>query len=191
MRIIRLSIAALVALSLSSCASIAPSPQDEFFTSLSRICGQSFSGKLVSDNPQDQDIAKEALLMHVASCKTNEIRIPFHVGQNRSRTWIITKTESGIRLKHQHNHEDGTPDNSTMYGGDTINIGTNIRQEFPADSYSKELFIRTNIPNSANNVWAVEMKPNGMFAYELKRQNRFFRVEFDLKTQMPTPPKAW
>lgn len=176
---------------LSGCASITPNPQSEFFKNLSLHCGKAYSGKLVSDNPQDKDIAGETLVMHVSSCSANEIRIPFHVGQNRSRTWIITKTENGLRLKHQHNHEDGSADISTMYGGDTINSGTDIRQEFPADQYSKDLFIRTNIPNSANNIWAVEIKPKQIYAYELRRQNRFFRVEFDLSKEAPIPPKAW
>ena len=180
-----------VIFSLSACASFAPNPQSEFFESLSVHCGKAYSGKLVSDNPQDKDMAKENLVMHVANCSANEIRIPFHVGENRSRTWIITKTQNGLRLKHQHNHEDGKPDNSTMYGGDTINNGTKSRQEFPADAYSKDLFIQANIPNSANNVWAVEIKSNEIFAYELKRQNRFFRVEFDLNKEIPAPPKAW
>jgi hypothetical protein len=30
------------------------------------------------------------------------------------------------------------------------------------------------------NVWAMEVHPARMFAYELRRPGRFFRVEFDL-----------
>jgi len=30
------------------------------------------------------------------------------------------------------------------------------------------------------NVWAVEVHPGKTYAYELRRPNRFFRVEFDL-----------
>ena len=33
---------------------------------------------------------------------------------------------------------------------------------------------------STTNVWAMEVWPNRMFAYELRRANRHFRVEFDL-----------
>jgi hypothetical protein len=30
------------------------------------------------------------------------------------------------------------------------------------------------------NVWAVEIVPGALFAYELRRPNRFFRIEADL-----------
>ena len=176
---------------VTACKDEPMDPRIVFFANLSDLCGKSFAGALVSTDAVDADIAKEELVMHVASCSESEIRIPFHVGDNRSRTWIITRTDSGLRLKHQHNHEDGSADISTNYGGDTTYRGTYIRQEFPADAYSKDLFIRTNIPNSANNVWAVEVDPGKIYAYEMKRENRLFRVEFDLSQEIATPPAAW
>ena len=33
--------------------------------------------------------------MHVRSCTPTEIRVPFHVGEDRSRTWVITRTDGG------------------------------------------------------------------------------------------------
>jgi hypothetical protein len=41
------------------------------------------------------------------------------------------------------------------------------------------------------NVWAVEVEPNRMFAYELRRPGRFFRVEFDLARPVALPPPPW
>lgn len=37
-----------------------------------------------------------------------------------------------------------------------------------------------NASVSTTNVWAMEVHPRHMFAYELRRPNRHFRVEFDL-----------
>ena len=128
--------------------------------------------------------------MHVRECSDREIRIPFHVGADRSRTWVITRTGSGLRLKHDHRHEDGSEDALTQYGGDTASAGTAERQEFPADRHSKDMFLRGNIPASADNVWAMEARDE-RFAYELRRPNRFFRVEFDLTRPVAPPPPPW
>ncbi len=65
--------------------------------------------------------------------------------------------------------------------------GTAARQEFPADAFSKALFEREKIPASVNNVWAMEVHPGRLFAYELRRPGRFFRVEFDLARPVAPP----
>lgn len=185
----RFALAALLA--LAACATPAtPSAQDTFLANLSRLCGQSFAGRVVTTDARDADMAGQALVMHVRDCSAREIRIPFNVGENRSRTWVITRTDTGLRLKHDHRHADGAADTLTQYGGDTAAAGTGVRQEFPADAYSRELFVANNIPASAENVWAVEVNER-IFAYELRRPNRHFRVEFDLNTPVPTPPPSW
>lgn len=185
----RFAVAALAA--LAACATPAPpAPQGAFFANLSNLCGQSFAGRVVTTDARDADMAAQQLVMHVRDCDAQEIRIPFNVGDNRSRTWIITRTESGLRLKHDHRHEDGSADVLTQYGGDTTAPGTATRQEFPADAYSRELFVANNIPASADNIWAVEVNDR-TFAYELRRSNRHFRVEFDLSAPVPTPPPSW
>jgi hypothetical protein len=124
----------------------------------------------------------QRLVMHIRECSDNEIRIPFHVGNDRSRTWVLTRTESGLRLKHDHRHDDGTPDAVTMYGGDTIDPGSAMRQEFPVDAESIRLFEREGLTASVINVWAMEIVPGERFVYELARPgtDRMFQVEFDL-----------
>ncbi len=190
MRILALSAALL----LSSCATVAQpqSPQDAFFARLLDLCGQSFAGRIASPPVEtDAPFAGRALVMHVRDCSPSEIRIPFNVGEDRSRTWVITRTGTGLRLKHDHRHEDGSEDKLTQYGGDTANAGTARRQEFPADQFSQDLFVRENIPQSVTNVWAMEVEPRQVFAYELRRPGRFFRVDFDLTRQVPTPAPSW
>ncbi len=132
-------------------------------------------------------MAGKRLVMHVRECSSNEIRIPFHVGGDRSRTWVLTRTAAGIRLKHDHRHEDGTPDAITQYGGDTREPGTAARQSFPADAHTVSLN-----PVYATNVWTMEIEP-ATFVYELIRvgTDRRFRVEFDLRRAVPAPPAPW
>lgn len=167
---------------LSSCAGgpEARTPQDAFFSNLTALCGQRFEGRVVTTDPADADFANKRLLMHVRDCSDAEIRIPFAVGDDRSRTWVVTKGEAGLRLKHDHRHEDGTTDVLHWYGGDTVNEGTAERQEFPVDAESIALFNANNATVSTTNVWAIEVHPHETFAYELRRPNRHFRVEFDL-----------
>jgi hypothetical protein len=143
---------------------------------------------VVADTPTPSpDFAGKRLLMHVRDCSADQIRIPFHVGEDRSRTWVVTRTPAGLRLKHDHRHADGTPDVRTDYGGDTVSSGTALRQEFPADAHSKALFVAENIPASVANVWAMEVHPGRAFVYELARPNRLFRVEFDLTQPVAAP----
>lgn len=185
--------AAGLALALGACATApqAASPQDEFFANLGALCGQAFAGRVVTNDAADAAFASERLVMHVRECSEDAIRVPFHVGADRSRTWVVTRTETGLRLKHDHRHEDGSEDALTQYGGDTVAGGSTARQEFPADDFSKTLFRANDIPASAENVWAMEVRPGETFAYELRRPNRFFRVEFDLTAPVEPPPPPW
>ena len=179
-------LAILAALFLSACASTpAQSPPDAFFARLQALCGQSFAGRVTSTDPLDADFAGKPLVMRVQTCTPDEVRIPFSVGEDRSRTWVITRTDAGLRLKHDHRHSDGTEDTLSQYGGDTGTAGTAARQDFPADAFSRTLFLGKGNPASVSNVWAVEVHPGRMFAYELRRPNRHFRVEFDLTRPLP------
>ena len=187
-------LAAASAFAISACtppAETPAAPQDQFFASLGNLCGNAYEGRVVTTDEADAGFASERLVMHVRDCTDNEVRIPFNVGDDRSRTWVITRTDSGLRLKHDHRHEDGSEDVLTQYGGDTASEGTAERQEFPADQFSQELFVANDIPQSATNVWAVEVHPGETYAYELRRENRHFRVEFDLTQPVDTPPPSW
>jgi hypothetical protein len=166
-------------------------PADAFFSRLGQLCGKAYAGKLAVFNESDTAAFSGTPVMHVRDCSVDEIRIPFHVGENRSRTWIVTRVGHGLRLKHDHRHEDGSSDALTMYGGDTDTEGTVSRQEFPADAESKAMFDAGGMSVSNENVWGLEVEPGRLFAYELRRPNRHFRVEFDLSQEVPVPPPAW
>ena len=183
--------AAAVSALIAGCASAPPAPpQEAFFAAVRAHCGNAYAGRLVTGEAADADMAGASLVMEVRACSDDEIRIPFHVGEDRSRTWVLTRTADGLRLKHDHRHEDGSEDTLTQYGGDTASAGTPSRQEFPADQFSKDLFLREGRAVSVVNVWAVEIDA-ARFAYELRRPNRHFRVEFDLTAPVANPPPPW
>lgn len=199
------SLSALIAAAvLVGCGSKAPSPApgpasdlqaaDAFLGRLREHCGQAFAGSLEVNEPADpaDPFATQALVMHVRECGADELRIPFHVGTDRSRTWVLTRTASGLRLKHDHRHEDGSPDEVTMYGGDTVAPGSAGRQEFPVDADSKTLFEKEGLIPSLDNVWAMEVETGQRFVYELSRPSgRRLRVAFDLSRPVPPPPPPW
>ena len=165
-------------------------PQDEFFRAISELCGKAFSGTVTIDNDSNDSFANKRLIMHVRRCDETQLQIPFHVGEDASRTWVITKTGSGLSLKHDHRHRDGTEDVLSQYGGHTVDAGWAQVQSFPADQYSKELFVANAIPQSVGNTWQMYIYPE-RFTYRLIRQGREFRVDFDLTKPVDVPPAPW
>ena len=162
-----------------STASTSPvtATQKAFFTQLSKLCGKSFRGVAVFPADGKDPFAGKELTMHVRECSGQVIRIPFHVGEDKSRTWVFTQMEEGLQLKHDHRHEDGTPDEVTMYGGIAIDTNDASTMRFPADAFTAEL-----IPAASTNEWNVVLSPDGKtFSYILKRDNQLrFQADFDL-----------
>ena len=172
----------------TSAAPVTEDAQGRFWTALQSLCGRAFRGRLTEGNASDSTFRREELVMHVRECTPGEIRIPFHAGADRSRTWIVSRTAPGLRLKHDHRHADGSEDRITQYGGDTRDAGSASRQEFHADAHTAEL-----IPAARTNVWTMELVPGERFAYALRREgtDRRFRVEFDLGAPVAPPPAPW
>ncbi|MBJ92054.1 MAG: hypothetical protein CL577_05545 [Alteromonadaceae bacterium] len=162
---------------------------DSFFNNLAALCGKAFAGNVSVDTPSS-DGFNGRLIMHVRKCTDNQLQIPFHVGDDHSRTWIITKTGSGLSLKHDHRQKNGDYDKSTMYGGHTVDAGWPNVQSFPADQYSKELFARLGNPQSSSNIWQMYIYPQ-TFSYRMIREGREFRVDFDLTKPVTLPPVPW
>lgn len=159
-----------------------------FWKNLESICGKAFEGEMV-EGAEDDIFRTEKLIMHVRSCEDNMIRIPFLVGDDLSRTWVLTMQENGrILLKHDHRHEDGSEDEVTQYGGEASNTGSSRMQVFPADQETTDL-----LPYAASNVWWIELEAGEYFTYNLRRigTDRFVSVKFDLTKEVETPPAPW
>jgi len=182
------------ALLIAGCsgASNETAPEAEYFERLTHLCdGQAYAGRLVSNDEADVDFRDAEMTIGPATCSGLMVRIPFRVGDDRSRTWEITRTVDGIRLKHDHRHRDGSEDVLTQYGGNSDDAGTATRQDYPADDQTKTLFIAEDIEVSTQNTWSVEIEPGDLFSYQMSRPNRLFRVEFDLSEPTTLPPPPW
>lgn len=165
-----------------------PSTTDAFWQDLTELCGKAYRGSVVEAPAGDTTFAGKELVMHVRECGATEVRIPFHVGANRSRTWVLTRAGDGLRLKHDHRHEDGSADAVTQYGGDLRDPSGPGLLEFPADTFTARL-----IPAAKTNVWTVALVPGERFVYALRREgtDRRFRLEFDLRAPIVPPPPPW
>lgn len=158
-------------------------PRAEFFDRVAALCGQRFRGEPTYVPGPEHPMTGARLEMHVADCTDSVIRIPFIVDGDRSRTWVLTRGDTGLLFKHDHRHADGTPEDTTMYGGWASSVGSATRQAFPADAYTASL-----IPDASTNVWTLEIRePDGRFIYDLQRHGQArFRAEFDLQSSADT-----
>lgn len=180
------------ALTLLALAATAPAPAD-LLDQLQPLCGQAFAGEIRNNEPAtpDDPMTGKTLIMHVRECRDGEVRIPLHVGEDRSRTWILSRTGNGLlRLKHQHLHADGAVDALSNYGGDAVDSGKPDRIDFPADAESQAMFIAEGRKAAVDNVWTLEHQAGKQFVYQLSRPGRLFRVAFDLSKPLETPPPA-
>jgi hypothetical protein len=188
--------AALLTMALAvAAAAQTASPVDSFWGELRKLCGKAFEGKVEADTSNSPDFAGKRLVMHVRSCEKDRIRIPFIVGDDRSRTWVLTRKGDRIELKHDHRHEDGKPDAVTMYGGRTTNTGMATRQFFPADEQTARVVPPPagNAPSAAANIWWIELVGGSHYSYNLRRLgvDRLFTVRFDITKEVPAPPAPW
>jgi hypothetical protein len=176
-------------------AAAAIPPVDAFWAELKKLCGKAYAGTVAADTANSPDFAGKALVMHVRSCENDRIRIPFFVGDDRSRTWVLTRKGGRIQLKHDHRHKDGTPDRVTMYGGWSTNAGEAIRQFFPADEETTMVVDPPvgDAPSAAANIWWIELVSGSHYSYNLRRlgRGRLFTVRFDLTKEVPAPPAPW
>lgn len=156
-----------------------------FWDTLSAHCGKAYEGKLVTPESDPRFAGK--LVMHVRSCEDGILRIPFFVGEDRSRTWVLTMENDLIQLKHDHRHEDGSEDKLTQYGGIATNSGSPTTQFFPADQFTAGM-----LPSAVGNVWWITVDETS-FTYNLRRlgADTHFSVRFDLTKPVETPAAPW
>lgn len=191
-RTTRLIVASIACFAGAACGACeggdAPTGRAAFWANLHRLCGRAYGGTVETAPATDTVITGKTLVMHVSACRNDEVRIAFHVGDDRSRTWVIARADGELSLSHDHRHEDGSPARNTGYGGLARVGGTATRQDFPADSSTA-----TRSPATRANVWSLELEPSARFVYALERvgTDRRFRIAFDLTQPIAPPPPAW
>ncbi|MEX0899822.1 MAG: hypothetical protein WD081_03935 [Gammaproteobacteria bacterium] len=184
---------ALVAIAATAARAHERENADRFLDELSAHCGEAYAGRVVTNEPVTgpDPFANRYLVMYVADCTPEQIRLTFHVSDDGEREWILRRTERGLQLRHAHRAENGLPLALTMYGGETVNDGTPLRQEFPADGYTIALFERENLDVGRDNIWAMEIEPDERFLYQLARDDgRLLQIEFDLADPVDIPETA-
>lgn len=162
-------------------------PNRVFWEKLSARCGQAFEGQLISPPAENDPFLGKRLTMYIMACGPDFLHIPFYVGEDKSRTWVLTMKNGLIQLKHDHRHEDGSPDKVTQYGGLASNTGSATTQMFPADQETANL-----IPNAAHNLWWITVDDTS-FTYNLRRigTDRWVAVKFDLTKPVENPGRPW
>jgi len=140
-------------------------PQIAFFERIQALCGTRFEGWSTFPEDPGDAFRDKRLVAVIETCDEQVIRIPFRVGDDTSRTWILTRVTGGLELKHDHRHPDGTPDDVTMYGGTSATPGTGLSQSFPADDHTAGL-----IPEAKTNEWFLSLSEDGSeLTYYLER----------------------
>lgn len=160
----------LVTTILTGCQTATPEagPQQQFFSGVSALCGARFEGQSTFPEDPGDAFRGKRLVAIIEDCGKDQIRIPFRVGDDHSRTWILSRVGGGIELKHDHRHADGTPDEVTLYGGTTNQAGSELAQSFPADDYTAQL-----IPEAATNEWFITLSADGEeLIYYLERHGK-------------------
>ena len=191
----RLAVFAPLAFLLAGCTIIprgpVSAPQDLFWQRLQALCGRAFPGRVVTTEAGDRQLAAARLVLHVAQCTPEEVRVAFHAGRDASRVWLVARTASGLSLTHIEREENGREQVRSHYGGETLSSGTALRQEFPADARTRALFQREDIAEAATNIWSVTILPGRMFGYAIDRPGRHLHIEFDLSRPIRPPGPAW
>ena len=168
------------------CTAQEKKPSEVFWENLQKHCGKSYEGQLAPHITRDEFVGKK-LIMHVKKCSATEIKIPFYVGDDRSRTWVLTNNNGVVTLKHDHRHKDGSHDKITNYGGTSPNFGLKDTQFFPADQETASL-----IGYASTNVWWVTLDDK-TYSYNLQKvgSKNPFNVIFDLTKTVETPLAPW
>lgn len=164
----------------------------QFFDSLAEQCGNAYPGGLTLEPPGDDMLTgTELLIVHFRECDENQLKLPFHIeleeseDWDRSRTWIFTRHEDGLEIRHDHRKPDGSNDEVTMYGGFSVDGGTQLRQEFKSIPRTEEMgYFRG---------WRIEIVPGERYTYGTIRDTTWsWRVDFDLTEPLTElPPVPW
>ncbi len=164
---------------------------DLYMDNLRAECGNAYAGSLTLE-PEGDDMLQgdELLIVHFRECdEDGVIKVPFHIETSegewdRSRTWIFTRTEDGIDLRHDHREMDGSESDFTMYGGPTHNEPDANVMEFISFERTEETGIYRG--------WRIIIEPGERYVYGTHRGGEWsWRVDFDLTEAVEAPPAPW
>jgi len=155
--------------------------EQAFIDNLASLCGKSFAGRETYSKDGRDSWADRSIVIHFTICEADRVNIPFHIDNDQSRTWMFLNEDGKLRFRHDHRHEDGTPEDLTLYGGYADGNGTAFQQSFPADDYTNNL-----LDDDLDRVWNVVLSEDlAQMRYELGYKGEIvFKAEFDLTTPL-------
>jgi hypothetical protein len=166
-------------LCLNGCSSNQPdAPRINFLGNYLEYCGATYTGETrFIDLGEGHALEGASLVMNLQACSPDEVRIPFIVDGDSSRTWILMQTPQGLWFTHDHRYPDGTQHANNFYGGYADERGGEHLQYFPADT--RTILDR---PVRAANVWSVEFDhANRIYYYRLYLDGELrYEAAFDL-----------
>jgi hypothetical protein len=156
--------------------------QRAFFENLRALCGQTFGGRTILAPVVDRTFEPARLYMVVEDCDGDEIRVPFIVGGDDSRTWVFQMREDGLTFFHEHLRPDGTEHDVSGFGGHASDDGSPTFQSFP------DFWATAETPPAEHRVWRLRMDhDNDLFVYYLDRGGQpAYRLVFYMGA--PSPP---
>lgn len=188
--LIRLSTFGLAGLLFAACGPEAdsragdPDPleaQHAFFENMRDLCGQTFGGRTILAEETDETFEPARLYFIVEECDEDELRIPFIVGDDASRTWILRIGEEGLSFIHEHLRPDGTEYEGSGFGGHASDEGSATFQHFP------DFWATDETPPDEHRVWRLRIdREHDLFVYYLDRGGRpAYRLVFHLGPPSP------
>jgi hypothetical protein len=156
--------------------------QHAFFETMRGLCGQTFGGRTIFAEVSDTTFEPARLYFTVEECGDQELRMPFVVGGDHSRTWILRMGEEGLTFLHEHLRADGTEYENSGFGGHASPEGSSTFQHFPDHQATAET------PPELRRVWRLRLdREHELFHYYLDRGGRpAYRLLFHLGP--PSPP---
>lgn len=180
----RIHPAVILAFSLTAAACGSADHQTAFLGNYAEYCGFAYRGEsTLVELGEDHPLEGADLLMILQHCAEDEVRIPFHVDEDRSRTWIVRRVDDGhLHLSHDHRYPDGTEYDANLYGGYSDGEGDSLTVHFPADE-------RTIAERPAREInrWSKSFDhANEQYFYRLYlRDTLRYEARFDLSNPLP------
>ncbi len=163
--------------------------QEAFWAALTALCGQAFEGELRDATAHyAPGVEGREARIHVMDCEADRIHVPFHLDDNRSRNWILTRQQGTLHLSHDHRNADGTEEEISRYGGAAPVPGLSTRQIFQADAHTARI-----LPDRFDNFWFLDFAEPGALEYGVHwpREGHSIRFRFDLTRPIDPLPRPW
>jgi hypothetical protein len=173
-------------------AQLAQSTQMDWYQGLAPLCGQTFVGTVVANEPAGADPAWESspVLLHWRACEDRGMVLQFARGDDRSLSVLLGLHPSGLYLRHVVHGEDGQPADVTNFGGQGRVLPSGSAVEFALDQPGRDLFASHGQGDRADAVWTLERQAQ-VFIYDGRWSGGRLRVEFDLSNPVEAPPGSW